>query len=190
MKALSTKDEYELIQQVLNGKQQAYRLLVNQYKRYVFSAVIHIVGTTEEAEDCAQETFIKAYQNLEKFQFNSKFSTWLYRIAVNTAISKRRKKKFHTTDITTVQLNDSVANSNTLQQLEQRKYIQQAMSNLKEDDATILSLFYLKQLSLNEIADALQIEVNHAKVKLYRARKRMAEQMKLILPNEAKTLIN
>lgn len=189
MKQLSKEEEYEIIRQVLDGKKQAYRLLVDQYKRYVYSAVYKIVGTTEDAEDCAQEAFVKAYRSLGNFQFQSKFSTWLYRIAVNTAISKRRKQKFYTTDINEVQINDSVKNANTLQQKEQKKYIKMAFEKMNESDASILSLFYLQELSLNEIADILEIEVNNAKVRLYRARKRLADELKGILHHEVKTIV-
>ena len=190
MKQLSKEEEYEIIRQVLDGKKQAYRLLVDQYKRYVYSAVYKIVGTTEDAEDCAQEAFVKAYRSLGNFQFQSKFSTWLYRIAVNTAISKRRKQKFYTTDINEVQINDSVKNANTLQQKEQKKYIKMAFEKMNESDASILSLFYLQELSLNEIADILEIEVNNAKVRLYRARKRLADELKGILHHEVKTIVS
>lgn len=102
MKQLSKEDEFAIVRQVLNGNKGAYRLLVNQYERYVFSAVLPIVGV-QHAEDIAQEAFLNAFYKLEQFTFQSKFGTWLYRIAVNAAISFRRKQKFHSVSTDDVQ---------------------------------------------------------------------------------------
>lgn len=186
---LTKEEEYAIIHRVLNGEKNAYRLLVNQYKRYVYSAVYKIVGTAEDAEDCAQEAFVKAFRKLNQFQFNSKFSTWLYRIAINTAISARRKQKFHLQNIDDVQIHKQVRNVNELKHHEQKQFIQEAFALLNESDVTILSLFYLKEFSLKEIADILEIDVNNTKVKLYRARKRLADKLKLILNHEVNTLL-
>ncbi len=189
--ALSDIDEPQLIEQIINGDIQSYRLLVEKYQRYVYSAALKIVSSTHDAEDVAQETFVKAYKNLSKFNGQSKFSTWLYRIAINTAISKRRKQRFHSDDIGTIDYMESESSNynKPLKTNEQKDYLQQAFQLMGEDDVTILTLFYLKELHLNEIADILNITISNAKVRIHRARKRLAENMRLILKHETQSLI-
>ena len=82
------------IDRVLSGDVSAYALLVSKHKNLVFSIVLKILNNREDAEEIAQDVFLKAYQSLKKFEQKSKFSTWLYRIAYNSAISRTRKKKF------------------------------------------------------------------------------------------------
>lgn len=188
MRKLEYSDE-DLIDLVISGDHNAYRKIVDKYKNYVFSAVYKIISHSEDAEDVAQETFVKAFRALESFDGRSKFSTWLYKIAINTAISHRRKKKFYTQDIEEVQINDTVSIGGSMKQQEQKEYLQKAFQLLGEDDVTMLTLFYLKELSLEEIAEITDFEANNVKVKLYRARKRLAEKMKLILKSEAKSLL-
>jgi RNA polymerase sigma-70 factor (ECF subfamily) len=78
---------------VLKGEQSAYTFLVEKHKNLVFSIVLKVLSSREDAEEVAQDVFLKAYQSLGSFEMKSKFSTWLYRIAYNAAISKTRKKK-------------------------------------------------------------------------------------------------
>lgn len=186
---LTESQEQEIIQQVIAGQSHKYRLLVKQYERYVFAAAVKIVGHREDAEDVAQEAFVKAFKSLKSFDGRSKFSTWLYRITINTAISKRRKVKYHTQDIDKTPIKATVENTNDLKLNEQREYLQLAFNQMQEDDVTVLTLFYLKELTLKEIAEVLEIEVNSAKVKIHRARKKLAQKLQLILKQEAKTLI-
>lgn len=178
-----------MIQQLLEGKTRAFQQFVVQYQDYVFTIVNRIVNQTEDAEDIAQEVFVKAYKYIGNFDGKSKLSTWLYRIAVNTAISHRRKKKYYTTELSQVATQPSVQQENCVKTEEQKKYIQQAFQLLSEDDVALLTLFYLQELSLKEIADVLTLEQNNVKVKLYRARKRLAEKLKFILKQEVKTIL-
>lgn len=189
MRQLDKNQELEIIDRIRNGDSNAYRLLVKQYERYVFSAAMKIMGHPEDAEDVAQEAFVKAFKSLDQFDGRSKFSTWLYRIAINTAISKRRKKKFNTHDIDDTPVRGSVSNANELKHNEQKRYLQLAFNQMQEDDVTALTLFYLKELRLKEIAEILEIEVNSAKVRIHRARKKLALVLQDLLHHEAKNLI-
>jgi len=90
---MTEMDEKEIINQVLEGNQEAFRKLIETYQDYVYTICFRIVKNHEDAEELAQDTFIKAYQNLKRFRKESKFSTWVYRIAYNSALSKLRKKK-------------------------------------------------------------------------------------------------
>lgn len=178
-----------MIQQLAEGKTNAFQQFVVQYQDYVFTIVYRIVNQTEDAEDIAQEVFVKAYKYIKNFDGKSKLSTWLYRIAVNTAISHRRRKKYYTTELTDTNQQSTVKQEDRIKTKEQKKYIQQAFQLLSEDDVTLLTLFYLRELSLKEIADIIKLEQNNVKVKLYRARKRLAEKLKFILKQEVKTIL-
>lgn len=183
---LENKSDEVLIHEVLAGNEFAYGSLVERYKTYVHTIVYKIVHQPEDSEDVAQEVFIKVFRSLHSFQFSSKFSTWLYRIATNTAISHRRKQKF-TTSIDAV--NEQSESTYPLKQKEQKYFLSLAMKQLHEDDVVLLTLFYLKELSLKEIAEIVNSNSNTVKVKLHRARKRLAEQMHTLLPNESISLL-
>lgn len=189
MRTISKEQESAIIAQVLGGNTNAFQKLVNEYQHYVFTIVNRVLEHQEDSEDVAQEVFVKAYRYLEKFDGRSKFSTWLYRIAMNTAITHRRKQKFYTADVEKNAGHMAVEQSNSVKLNEQKKFIQQAFSYLSEDDVTILTLFYLQELQLTEIAEILELQPNNVKVKLFRARKRLAEKLQLILKDEVKTIL-
>ena len=90
---MTEREEHDLISRVLSGDEHAYRGLVDHYKRYAFTIALKILDNRAEAEEAAQDAFIKAFQHLRSFQRQSRFSTWLYRIVFNTAISYQRKRK-------------------------------------------------------------------------------------------------
>ena len=88
------KEEINIIESILNGNSRQYTVLVEKYSQQIFSLIFQITENQEDAEELTQDTFLKAYQNLKKFKQESSFSTWIYRIAYNTAISATRKKKY------------------------------------------------------------------------------------------------
>src|SRR5690606_41959717 len=92
-------DDLQLIDRVLAGEQNVYAQLVERYKGYAFAIALKVLGVRPEAEEAAQDAFVKAYHNLAKFNREAKFSTWLYRIVFNTAISLRRTRKVTFQDI-------------------------------------------------------------------------------------------
>ena len=143
----STKDQI-YIDKVLQGNTSSYNYLVNNYKDMVYTIAIKIVRNREDAEEVAQDSFIKAFQKLNSFKGESKFSTWLYTIVYRTAISKIRKKTIEITDIDDfVMENHSVDFSfpqmDLLKAEEQKKYVKYAIDSLPELDALLITLFYL-----------------------------------------------
>lgn len=172
-----------IIKLVLNGNQQAYALLVNRYQQYVFTLVLRMVKSREEAEEVAQDVFIKAYRALASFNGESKFSTWLYTITHNTSLSFLRKKKvvIHSLDNETVMLEadskDSGMEANLVEQKSKNQMLDKAISLLSADDAHLISLFYKAEQSLDEIGQILGIESNAVKVRLFRARTRLREKL-------------
>lgn len=182
------KDE-KIIEAILKGDVDRYNLLVERYKSYVYTIAFNILKSPSDAEEVAQDAFVKAYKNLAKFKKDSKFSTWLYRIAFNSALTAKRKLDRFTNVAFDNQLHSpadfQLSNNETA---DRRIFIAQAMEGLMEADRTALTLFYFDDLSLEEICVITEISLSSLKVRLHRARKRFAKQLQLILKDEALSL--
>ncbi len=180
--------DFTLIEQTLEGDQSAFETLVNRHKSMAYNVAFRIVGRETEAEEVAMDAFVKAYNNLKKFNMESKFTTWFYRIVTNQALSLKRKKRLDTVDLENAftKSNDS---PNRLVQKENEVLVRQALSELSEKDETLLTLFYLKELSLDEISEMVELTVNNVKVGVHRARRRLAEAMKAQLGDEVYELV-
>jgi RNA polymerase sigma factor (sigma-70 family) len=180
----------ELIEKIKSGFQPAYAELINRHKNYAFTLANRILNNREEAEEAAQDAFMKVFSQINTFNNDAKFTTWFYRIVMNEALGRKRKNKIYTEDI---ENNISAENKNSIGeehflQSDQEKYIHLALKTLAEDDVKLITLFYLKELSLVEIGEILNITNETAKVKLHRARKRMALALNTLLKTEAATL--
>lgn len=184
----------DIIQQVLQGNQNAYATLVNRYQGYVFTIVLRYVKAREDAEEVAQDIFVKAYRSLADFKGASKFSTWLYTITTTSCITFLRKKKLevHSLDNEKVfAVADNVDGGMSANQVEQKSKVAMvngAIALLSPDDAQIITLFYKGEQSLEEIAQALGKEVNTVKVQLHRARTRLKEKMQKHFSHEVKDI--
>jgi RNA polymerase sigma-70 factor (ECF subfamily) len=189
----STKDQI-YIDKVLQGNTSSYNYLVNNYKDMVYTIAIKIVRNREDAEEVAQDSFIKAFQKLNSFKGESKFSTWLYTIVYRTAISKIRKKTIEITDIDDfVMENHSVDFSfpqmDLLKAEEQKKYVKYAIDSLPELDALLITLFYLNENTFDEIIEITGLTKTNIKVRLFRARKKLYKELSQILDTELKTIL-
>lgn len=184
----------EIISQVLNGNQQAYAGLVNRYQNYVFTLTSRMIKSREDAEEVAQDVFIKAYKYLADFRGASKFSTWLYTIVNTTAITFLRKKKLdiHSLENENVfemaDSKDSGMRADMVEQKSRQTMVTNAIALLSSDDAQIITLFYKAEQTLDEIAEILGVETNAAKVRLHRARTRLKEKMETYFAEEIKDL--
>jgi RNA polymerase sigma factor (sigma-70 family) len=187
--------DIELIQQVLAGNQSAYADLVKRHQRFVFSLGMRFAKNREDAEEIAQDCFIKAYRSLASFQQQSKFSTWLYSIVYTTAMTFLRKKRVDTTSIDNdeafiqIESKPGSYDANNIENKSRSYYLNQAIDQLLPDDATIITMFYKGEQSLDEIAQVLGIEANTVKVKLFRARQRLKDKLERNLKHEVKELI-
>lgn len=177
-----------LIDRIIAGEQSLFNHLVEKHKDYAYTIAFNILNNEEDAEEVAHDSFVKAYQNLKKFNRKAKFSTWLYRIVFNTAISRKRKVKIKKQDIYDTDIHLSESPRSSLELEDQKKYINKAMSTMSAADSTVLTLFYLKEFSLEEIAEITEDKLSTVKVRLHRARKRLAEELTHLLKNEALTL--
>jgi len=177
-----------LIDRILDGEQALYATLIDRYKSYTFTIALKILQNRPEAEEASQDAFIKAYHHLAGFNRQSKFSTWLYRIAFNTAISYKRKHryKFQSIENTVIEYHQEA--EGMLEKTDRQRYLNLAMSKLNEADRTALTLFYMQEFSLEEISEIMSMQANTIKVRIHRARQRVAEELKNILQKEALTL--
>ena len=171
------KEESHIIKEILDGKTEQYEYFLDRYGQQVFVLVDRIVSCQEDAEELTQDVFLKAFQQLSSFKAESSFSTWIYRIATNIAISAVRKKR---NDV--LRLDDSVfANlSDTKvdaaledESEEQMERLQQAMNQLEADERALITLYYLEEKPLAEVAFILGMTEGNAKVKLHRIRKKL-----------------
>ncbi|WP_316796000.1 RNA polymerase sigma factor [Pedobacter agri] len=187
--------DLELIQNILNGNSAQYALLVKRHQRFVFTLALRFAKNREDAEEIAQDCFIKAYNALGTFKQTAKFSTWLYTITYTTAMTFLRKKRLDTSSIndeeTSIQLENHTSsfNADGYERRDSYKYLNQAIQLLMPDDAAIITLFYQGEQSLEEIGEALNMEPNTIKVKLHRARHRLKEKIKYLLQDEVKELL-
>jgi len=175
------EDEF-YIGQVVNGNNNAFATLVDKHKEMVFSIAVKILRNPQDAEEVAQDAFVKAFNALSSFKQEAKFSTWLYRIAYNTAISKSRKKRHEFSAIdeemidnyTTDSVNKSV---NELDREEQIAAVNSLMEKLPEEENLLLTLFYKNEKSVEEISEICGYSQSNVKVKLYRIRKKMYTEL-------------
>ena len=171
------KDEAHIIKEILNGKTEQYEYFLDRYGQQVFVLVGRIVSCQEDAEELTQDVFLKAFQQLSSFKAESSFSTWIYRIATNVAISAVRKKKNDT-----IRLDESVFFNLSESQVdealedeseEQLQRLQRAMEKLEADERALVTLYYMEEKPLSKIAFILGMTEGNAKVKLHRIRKKL-----------------
>jgi len=184
------KDETQLIDEALEGNSAAFGDLVRQYQDRLYSAVVHIVGCRSEAEDVVQDAFVQAFVKLKTFKRNSRFYTWLYRIAFNVSISRRRRRKI---EISVEQARDATGDepadqsdspSEPIERAERSEKLQQAMQMLTEEHRSIIVLRHMEECAYEEIAEILDISVGTVRSRLHRARAQLLENLKEIMPEE------
>ena len=182
-------NEAELVAQAKAGDAAAFTSLVNQYERKIYRLAKHITNNDEDAEDVLQDTFLKAYEHLDGFQGNSKFYTWIVRIAVNESLMKLRKRKGDRT----VPLDEPVDTGEEMvareiavwednpeerySREEMQDILDRAVETLKPDFRTVFILRDIEELSTEETAEALGISVPAVKSRLLRARLALREKL-------------
>ena len=181
------------IDKVLNNDVNAYASLVDMHKDMVFTIALKIVRNREDAEEIAQDVFVKAYQSLATFKKESKFSTWLYRIVYNTAISKTRKKNIETTNINyniveNYSEDDINDNLNRLDNNEQKTIINTVLKKLNPEDHLLVTLYYFEEKSIDEISEIVNISQSNVKVKLFRIRKKLYGEIQYLIKSQHKEI--
>ncbi|MET0536042.1 MAG: RNA polymerase sigma factor RpoE [Steroidobacter sp.] len=184
--------DLELVRRVQAGDQTAFNLLVLKYQHRVLKLVGRFVNDQAEAEDVAQEAFLKAYRALASFRGDSAFYTWLYRIAINTAknalVSQRRRPVDFDLDLQDpdqyerqAKLKEADTPEGVLLTDEIRAVVEQAMAELPEDLRTAIVLRELEGLSYEEIAEAMDCPVGTVRSRIFRAREAIDKKLKPLL---------
>ena len=180
-------DDDQLIDAALGGDSTAFGQLVRKYQDRLFNAIAHVAGSTEDARDVVQDALAQAFIKLETFQRCSAFYTWLFRIAYNTAISQRRRRK-PTQSLESARdacgqepVDDGAAPDERLQQQEQAALVQAALANLSHEHRAILVLREIDGCCYETIAQMLELPLGTVRSRLFRARIEMREQLKNVL---------
>jgi RNA polymerase sigma-70 factor, ECF subfamily len=184
-----TTNDQVYINKILNGDTNAFAVLVDRYKDLVFTLALRMVKNREEAEEVAQDTFIKTYNALSKFKGESKFSTWIYKVAYNTCLDrlKKNKRQPYTVAIdeyTEHQIKTLDNALDNIEEQEKKQTIKNCLELLPSEDSFILTLYYFEELSLDEISKITGLKPNNVKVKLFRSRKKLATILKQQLEPE------
>jgi RNA polymerase sigma-70 factor (ECF subfamily) len=185
----SNQEDFETLREILSGNTDAFQRIEKKYRGIVSSLIRRMVKNDTDIEDLTQETFIKVFKALPKFQFEYSFSSWIYRIASNNTIDFLRKKRFNTFSIDQpignsdddnyfeIEDNSFLADDMVLKD-EKRQILDDAIEELPDNYRRIIELRHKKELEYKEIAEILQIPLGTVKAHLFRARKLLYEALK------------
>ena len=170
-------DDIHIIKEILGGKSEQFEHILNRYSGQVFNLIAHIVPCKEDAEELTQDVFIKVFRLLSSFKEESSFSTWIYRIATNTALSAARKRKHDTLhlDDTAYQyipdeIIDETLDNDSEEQLQR---LSDAIEMLRADERALITLYYINEKPIAEVASVLGLTASNVKIKLHRIRKKL-----------------
>lgn len=177
------KDELHTIERILDGETELFAVFLDRYGRPLYSLIVQIVGCPEDAEELVQDVFLKAFRSLRSYKGECQFSTWLYRIAYNTAISatrKRRQEFFYIEENAINNVSDEKANA-VLGESDDEERIAQlacAIDLLTVEEKALITLFYYEEKSMDEVGEILNLTLSNVKVRLHRTRKKLYLLMK------------
>ncbi len=185
--AARERTDEELIARTLAGEQDAYRSLVERYSDFAYTVALRIVGSEADAEDVAQEAFVRAHKALARFRGDSKFSSWLYRITVNRALThlKRRRRRPQTVEMTSSPRVEAEVRSHhagddpvrVVLDEEVALRVRRAVRTLPPQYRAVVTLFYLEEKSYKEVAEILGVPMGTLKTHLHRARAMLKREL-------------
>jgi len=191
---MDPRDDNHCINEVIAGNTVSFAKLIDRHKDLVFTIAMNITRNREDAEEVAQDVFLKAFQKLAGFRKESSFPTWLYRIAYNEAITKVRKNRIKTMDleeeimeiIPEEEVEEDIAG---MDEQEQKQVITKILDKLPEIDRVLVTLFYLNNHPVNEICEVTGLGESNVKVRLHRVRKKIYTELQEILKKKALGII-
>ena len=171
-------NEKELIERITRGETELFAHIAEHYAQAVHTLVVRIVGSREDAEEVTQDVFVRVFEHLRLFNFKSSFSTWLYRIAYNLAISfsRHRRQTFYAIDESRLRKvsDDEVEQMETTADNEQQiEALARAIELLEAEERALITLFYYEERSVAECAEIMAQSENNIKVRLHRIRKKL-----------------
>lgn len=188
----NSEDHY--LNKALRGERAGLEYLVNAYNQMAYTIAVSVVGNAEDAEEVVQDSFLKAFKYLDRFKRASKFSTWLYRIVYNTALTKTGAKKHMAAQA--LEDDNEYAEyvsdeGNGLQRMadaDRKKFLSIALQKLKQEDQLIITLYYIADKSITEITGIMDMKSSAIKMRLLRSREQLEVELKRLLNNEINEL--
>ncbi len=185
-------DDAQLIDEALAGATAAFGQLVLKYQDRLYNTVAHVVGSVDEAQDVVQDAFVQAFLKLESFERESAFYTWLYRIAFNLAVSRRRRQRPTVSVDQVKEISGAEPRSlgpgpsDGLERQERAGQVQAALATLTEEHRSILVLREIDGCCYETIAEILDLPVGTVRSRLHRARMQLRDQLKAILQEDCR----
>lgn len=184
----SSLEDDKYVNEAIKGNQDAYKILMDKYQKPLYFHVLKMVRNHEQVEDLVQEAFMKAFRNLDSYNTNYAFSTWLYRITTNHTIDYLRKKKLNTTSINEpvktrdgemdIQIKDESETDRGIIRKERKKIIHKAIHDLPKKYRRVIEMRHLQELSYQEISDQLDLPLGTVKAHIFRAREMLYKELK------------
>ena len=182
-----------LIDSCLAGRREVFGQLVERYQNRLFHSLLHLLGSTEDAQDAAQDAFVQAFEKLGSFRGQSQFYSWLFRIAFNTAVSAKRKTRRmwvslearrEASGLEPSDVNPSTEPSYAMDVSDRQRLVQQALAELSEEFRTALVLKEMDGMSYEEIADAVDVPLGTVRSRIHRARLELRDKLSVLLRSE------
>lgn len=192
---MAYKSDEWYIDRVLNHNDPAaFEGLINKHKTMAFNIAMKITGNREDAEEVAQDAFVKIYHSLSGFKGDSKFTTWFYRVVYNMAISKTRKKSLIDGSVDEDGFIEPIGeeafeSTLKLRENDRRKFVSEAIATLEPADQLLITLYYMDEQSVDDIAAITGLSASNIKVKLFRCRKRLHDVLKKNLKEELHSIL-
>lgn len=192
---MAYKDDAYYIERVLeHSDTTAFTQLINKHKAMAFNIALRVTRNREDAEEVAQDAFVKLYHSLDQFKGDSKFTTWFFRVIYNLALSKIRKKSLFTGSVDDDNFIET-ADENGFDALikyrekEKKKYLDDAISTLDEADQLLITLYYMNDQPVDDIAAITGLSDSNVKVRLFRSRKKIHEALQKSLKHELQSIL-
>ena len=192
---MAYKNDEWYIDRVLNHNDPAaFEGLINKHKTMAFNIALRITGSREDAEEVAQDAFVKVYHSLSGFKGDSKFTTWFYRVVYNMAISKTRKKSLIEGSVDEDGFiepagEEAFETTLKLRENDRKKFVSEAIATLDPADQLLITLYYMDEQSVEDIASITGLSASNIKVKLFRCRKRLHDVLKKNLKEELHSIL-
>ena len=186
-------DEY-YIREILKGDSGSFSALVEKYSHLAFSLSMKILNQREDAEEAAQDAFIKAYNSLSSFKSSSTFRTWFFRIVYNTSISRLRTRKNIEVKLDDIKISDREIQSteSTVEQLntfDRQRFLMAGLERLEHEEQVLLKMYYYDDFSMDEISTIAGLTLSNVKVKIHRSRKKLLQELTLVLKDEVISIL-
>lgn len=166
--------DQSLIERIKSGDQSAFAQLISDHKNYVYSICMGILRDSFEAEEATQDSFLKFFRSASKIELTVKMRTFLYKVAYRTALDYlRKRKRVVSLDTSYHDAPSGILSEDMVQEHDNKRFILMALSELKSEEAAIVTMFYFKELNIKEIADITGLSLSNIKVKLLRSRNKL-----------------